>query len=56
MSDQPNTESCTLQHTALRDIAFSGIWTHNPSKWAAADPCLTLQGDKDWQGYFLSFY
>jgi hypothetical protein len=41
MSDQPDAETSTWQHTMLtRDKrhATCEIQTHNPSKWAAADP------------------
>jgi hypothetical protein len=50
-SDQPDAETTTWQHTTLQgtDVhAPGGIRTHNPSKRAAADPCLRLQPRGHW--------
>jgi hypothetical protein len=41
ISDQPVAETSTWQHPAPKETdihARGGIWTHNPSKRAAADP------------------
>jgi hypothetical protein len=54
MSDQPDTKTSTSQHSQQTDIrAPGGIQTHNPSKWTAADPLLTLRGHWD-QPKFLN--
>jgi hypothetical protein len=48
--DQPDAETVpdNTQHSQETDIhAFGGIRTHNPSKRAAADPCLRPRGDWD---------
>jgi len=51
MSDQPDAETSTWQHTALisdRDMnAPSGIRTRNSSKRAAANPHLKPCGQRD---------
>ena len=52
-SDQPDAETSTWQHTTLtrdRHPCPGGIWTHNPRKLAAADPCLRPRGhwDRHW--------
>ena len=38
-SAQHNPVPDKTQHSKREILAFSGIWTRNPSKWAAADPC-----------------
>jgi len=44
-SDQPDTHNSTWQHSQEKHIHdASGIRTRNPSKRAAADPCLRLRG------------
>ena len=57
-NDQPDAETSTFEHTTFTiDIhAPGGIRTHNPSKWAAADPRLMHRGHlnrlawpKSWQ-------
>jgi len=42
ISPTQNPVSDNTQHSERDIFAFSGIWSHNPRKWAAADPCLTL--------------
>jgi hypothetical protein len=48
MSDKPDTETSTWQHSALKEDVPSGIPTRYSSKWAATDPCLQLRGHQDW--------
>jgi len=56
MSDQPDAETSTQQHTtSTRYIhAPSGILTHNPSKRASADPRLRPRRHWDRHGCVFS--
>jgi len=49
MSDQPDAETCTFQHTTLTTVIHppGGILTHNPSKRVAADQHLLHCGHWD---------
>jgi hypothetical protein len=50
MSDQPDAETCTFQHTTLTTDSHpcpGGILTHNPSKRVAADQRLRHCGHRD---------
>ena len=51
ISDQPDAEASTWQHTTLTgDIhAPSKIQNHSPSEWAAADPRLRPCSQCNWQ-------
>jgi hypothetical protein len=50
-SDEPDAETYTLQHTTLRTEFYApgGIRNPNPSKRAAADPCLRPHGHRNRQ-------
>ena len=56
-SDQLVTETSTWQHTTLTTTtnihAHDGIWTHNLSRWAAADLHFTLCSHWDWCNNYL---
>jgi hypothetical protein len=48
ISDQPDADTSTLQHSQQTNIHASGvIETHNPSKRSAADPRLIPRGHWD---------
>ena len=49
-SDEPDVETSSWQHTTITRDRYprpSGIRTHNPSKRAAADPCIIRRGHRD---------
>ena len=54
-SDQPDAEPSTWQHITLTKDRHtcSGIWTLDPSKRAAADPCLLPRNR--WDGHEKSY-
>ena len=57
-SDQSHAETSTCQHTTLTRNSIhapGGIRTHNPSKRAAADPCIRPRGLWDQHLKFVLF-
>jgi len=51
MNDQPYAETSTWHYPTLTRDRHPRPWwdlTCNPSKWAAADPCIRPHGHWDW--------